>query len=166
MGVGARRFDERQSPSPSGRPKKSDAAREALGRSRGGLTTKVHVAVDALGNPVHIHLSPGQEADCTHFPRIIEGLPDEVEAIVADKGYDTNTVVGLVEQREAEVVIPAKKNRTEGREIDENLYEDRNKVERFFGKIKQNRAVATRFDKKAACFLAVIHLAAIMVWLK
>ena len=122
--------------------------------------------MDALGNPVHVHLSGGQEADCKHFDQIVAALPAEVKAIVGDKGYDTNAVVARVEERQAEVVIPAKKNRKETREIDENLYADRNKVERFFLKIKQNRAVATRYDKKAACFLAVIHLASIMCWLK
>ncbi|MBC7447293.1 MAG: IS5 family transposase, partial [Hymenobacteraceae bacterium] len=147
-------------------PKKSEAASAALGRSKGGLTTKVHAAVDALGNPVHVHLSGGQEADCKHFDKIVNALPAEVKAIVADKGYDTDAVVERIEQHQAEVVIPSKSNRKEERQIDENLYEDRNKVERFFLKIKQNRAVATRYDKKAACFLAVICLAAIICWLK
>lgn len=85
--------------------------------------------------------------------------------MVGDKGYDTNQVVERIEQQQAEVVIPAKKNRKQARIIDQNLYKDRNKVERFFLKIKQNRAVATRYDKKAACFLAVVHLASIMCWL-
>lgn len=119
-----------------------------------------------MGNPVPGHLSGGQEADCKHFERILEALPTEVGAVVGDKGYDTNAVVKHSEEHEAEVVIPSKKNRTTERIIDKNLYKDRNKVERFFLKIKQNRAVATRYDKKAACYLAVVHLACIMCWLK
>lgn len=126
----------------------------------------MHAAVDALGNPVHVHLSGGQEADCKHFDQIIEALPAAVKAVVGDKGYDTNAVVERIEAHAAQVVIPSKKNRTRERVIDENLYQDRNKVERFFLKIKQNRAVATRYDKKAACYLAVVHLACIMCWLK
>ncbi|GAA4005530.1 hypothetical protein GCM10022408_16630 [Hymenobacter fastidiosus] len=126
----------------------------------------MHAAVDALGNPVYVHLSGGQEADGKHFERIIEALPTEVKAVVGDKGYDTNAVVERMEEHEAEVVIPSKKNRTTERVIDKNLYQDRNKVERFFLKIKQNSAVATRYDKKAACYLAVVHLASIMCWLK
>lgn len=121
--------------------------------------------VEALGNPVHVHLSGGQEADCQHFERLADALPPAVKAVVGDKGYDTDKVVERIERAQAKVVIPAKKNRKQPREIDENLYEDRNKVERFFLKIKQNRAVATRYDKKAACFLAVVHLASIMCWL-
>jgi putative transposase len=146
--------------------KKSDAATEALGRSRGGLTTKVHAGVHALGNPVHAHLSCGQEADCQHFEKVLAALPDEVGSVVGDKGYDTNPVLEALAEREIEAVIPAKKNRKQERLIDENLYEDRNKVERFFLRIKENRAVATRYDKKAACFLAVVHLASIMCWLQ
>ena len=125
----------------------------------------MHGAVDALGNPVHVHLSGGQEADCVHFDKIADSLPTEVKTVVGDKGYDTNAVLERIEQLPAEVVIPAKKNRKEPREIDRNLYEDRNKVERYFLRIKQYRAVATRYDKKAACYLAVVHLASIMCWL-
>ena len=96
----------------------------------------------------------------------MEALPADVEAVVGDKGYDTNAVVECIEQQGAQVVIPSKKNRTTERIIDQNLYQDRNKVERFFLKIKQYRAVATRYDKKAACYLGVVHLACIMCWLK
>jgi len=122
--------------------------------------------VDALGNPVHVHLSGGQEADCQHFDQIADALPTDVKAVVGDKGYDTNAVLARIEEAGAEAVVPAKKNRCEGREIDENLYRDRNKVERFFLKIKQNRAVATRYDKTASSYLAVVELACIMCWLK
>ena len=109
---------------------------ECLGRSRGGLTTKVHAAVDALGNPTHVHLSDGQEADCQHFERIAEALPADVGAVVGDKGYDTNAVLTRISDLGAKAVVPAKSNRKTAREIDENRYEDRNKVERFFFKIK------------------------------
>ena len=86
--------------------------------------------------------------------------------MVGDKGYDTNAVVESIKKHEADVVIPSKSNRTTERIIDKNLYKDRNKVERFFLKIKQYRAVATRYDKKATCYLAVVQLACIMCWLK
>lgn len=89
-------------------------------------------------------------------------LPADVGAVVADKAYDTDAIVAAIEQREAEVVVPAKANRKEAREIDDNLYEDRNKVERFFLRIKQHRAVATRYDKTAASFLATVCVATIL----
>lgn len=121
--------------------------------------------MDALGNPVHVHLSGGQEADCQHFERIAAALPADVGAVVGDKGYDTDAVLERIRQHGAEAVVPAKSNRKKGRDIDRNLYKDRNKVERFFLKIKQNRAVATRYDKKASCFLAVVQFASLMCWL-
>ena len=126
----------------------------------------MHAAVDALGNPVHVQLSGGQEADCQHFEPIADALPTEVKAVVGDKGYDTNAVLARIAKAGAAAVVPAKSNRRAAREIDENLYRDRNKVERFFLKIKQNRAVATRYDKTAASYLAVVELASIMCWLK
>ena len=108
---------------------------EDLGRSRGGFGTKVHVAVVSLGNPVSIHLSPGQDADCTHAEQLLgDHTP---QAVLADKGYDTNAVVAAVEQRGAEVVIPSKANRVEPREYDKVLYKERNKVERCVNKLKQ-----------------------------
>lgn len=122
--------------------------------------------MDALGNPVHVHLSGGQAADCQHFEQIADALSADVKAVVGDKGYDTNAVLARIAQAGAEAVVPAKSTRCEERQIDENLYRDRNKVERFFLKIKQNRAVATRYDKTAASYLAVVELACIMCWLK
>lgn len=122
--------------------------------------------MDALGNPVHVHVSSGQEADCQHFARIADALPPaDVKAVVGDKGYDTDAVLARIAGLQADAVVPAKRTRKRPRDLDENLYEDRNKVERFFLKIKQNRAVATRYDKKAACFLAVVQLASLMCWL-
>lgn len=84
---------------------------------------------------------------------------------MGDQGYDTDAVRARIGEWGAEPVVPAKRNRKERRELDKNLYEDRNKVARFFLKIKQNRAVATRYDKKATCFLAVVQLASLMCWL-
>lgn len=165
MGVGAGGFYRREGPPPGSRPK-SSAEVEALGRSRSGLTTKVHAAVDALGNPVHVHLSGRQEADCQQFDQVADALPADVKALVGDKGYDTNAVLARMEEAGAEAVVPAKKNRCDARKIDENLYRDRNKVERFFLQIKQNRAVATRYDKTASSYLAVVELAYLMCWLK
>ena len=129
------------------------------------MTTKLPAAVDALGNPTHVPLSGGQEADCQHVGRIAATLPAEVGAVVGDKGYATDAVLTRLDELGAEPVVPAKSTRKPGRDIDQNGYEDRNQVERFFLKRKQNRAVATRYDKKAPCFLAVVQLASLMCWL-
>lgn len=88
------------------------------------------------------------------------------EVVIADKGYDGDELVQILEARGADAVIPPKKNRLEPREYDRHAYKERNVVERFWSKAKQFRRVATRYEKKAANFLAFIHLAAMMVMLK
>ena len=88
------------------------------------------------------------------------------EVVIADKGYDGDELVHILKAHGADVVIPPKKNRLEPREYDRHTYKERNVVERFWSKAKQFRRVATRYEKKAANFLAFVHLAAIMVMLK
>jgi len=137
---------------------------QALGRSRGGFGTKVHVAVDSLGNPVTVHLSPGQDADITHAETL---LADHApEAVLADKGYDSDALVATVEGRGAEAVIPPKRNRVAPREYDAVVYKERNKVERCMNGLKQCRRVATRYEKTARNFLGMVLFAAITIWLK
>ncbi|RTQ44492.1 IS5 family transposase, partial [Hymenobacter gummosus] len=131
---------------------KSTAADEALGRSRGGLTTKLHAVVDALGNCLVLRLTPGQQADCQVLPDLLQALAAAPGAVVADKAYDTNAVLAAVAQYQAEVVIPPKALRTDQRPYDANLYADRNKVERFFGRLKEARGLATRYEKTASSF--------------
>lgn len=141
-----------------------DGDDQALGRSRGGFGTKIHLAVDSHGNPVEIHLSPGQDADCTHATKLLGA--HEPEAVLADKGYDTNEVVDAIKARGAEAVIPPKSNRKEQREYDKILYKERNKVECCVSFMKQFRRVATRYEKTARNFLSFAFFAAITIWLK
>ena len=143
--------------------RKKTAACQAIGRSRGGLTTKIHVIVDALGNSVAMSLTPGQASDLAQA----EPLLDEVEpdALLADKAYDANALIDTLEQRGITPVIPPKANRTVQRHTDFALYRERNLVERFFGKLKAFRAIATRYDKLASTFLAAIQLVSAIFWL-
>lgn len=143
--------------------KKSRAEDEALGRSRGGFSTKLHAAVDALGNPLGFTLTPGQWADITQAEALIE--PYMVDAVIADKGYDSDAFVACIEAREAEAVIPSRRSRNEQREINRNLYADRNKVERFFNRLKHYRRIATRYEKTARNYLSMVYLASAMIWL-
>lgn len=143
--------------------KKSTPEAEALGRSRGGFSTKLHVAVDALGNPLGFTLTPGQRSDFTQAEALVS--PHNAKAVIGDKGYDSDKFVAFIEAREAEAVIPSRKNRKEQREIDENLYKDRNKVERFINRIKHYRRIATRYDKTARNYLSFVYLASTMIWL-
>ena len=151
-----------------GWPKKSDAQAEALGRSRGGFSTKLHVVCDALGNPLKLLLTPGQAGDSPQAEPLLVPLVDQragVEAILADMGYDTDALLAQIASWGAQAVIPSKKNRKEQRVIDAELYKDRNKVERFIGRIKQYRRIATRYEKTARNYLAMLHVVSSMVWL-
>jgi putative transposase len=85
--------------------------------------------------------------------------------VLADRGYDTDSLITYLHALETEVVIPAKKNRLEPRSIDENLYKDRNKVERYFNKLKQYRRIATRYEKTAISFAGFVYLASTMILL-
>lgn len=137
---------------------------QALGYSRGGFGTKIHVAVDALGNPVTIHLSPGQDADVSHAkPLLGDSKP---KAVLGDKGYDSDELVKEIASRGAEAVIPPKKNRVQPREYDKDLYKERNKVERCIGLLKQFRRIATRYEKTARNFLGIVLFAATTIWLR
>ena len=88
------------------------------------------------------------------------------EVVIADKGYDQEALVGEIESRGAEAVIPARATRKEQRAVDPHLYRERNVCERFWSKVKQYRRVATRYEKKAQNFLAFVKVAAVMVMLK
>lgn len=121
-----------------------------------------------LGLPAVLLLTAGQEADVTAAPALLEAVPAEadVEAVIGDKGYDSQGVVALVQARGAEAVIPTLRTRKQQREIDRERYKDRNLAERFWHKVKQFRRVATRYDKTAQNFLAFVHVASIMVLLR
>jgi transposase len=150
------------------RPQKADGtggqAEQALGRSRGGFGTKVHAAVNGLGLPVKLVLTPGQAADVAQAETLIEGVPFEVA--IADKGYDSRRLVRVIRRRGAEPVIPSRSNSTAPRPIDKDRYKDRNLAERFWAKVKVYRRVATRYEKTARNYLAMVHVASIMVLLR
>ena len=131
------------------------------------MTTKIHAIVDALGNPVVLSLTPGQAADIKQVIPLLDEMDPEAlpEALLADKGYDSDALVATLEQRGITPVIPPKANRREPRKTDFALYCERNVVERFFGKLKQYRAIATRCDKLANTFLAAVALICVLFWL-
>jgi transposase len=127
------------------------------------LTTKIHVLVDALGNPVELILTPGQAHDLACAELLIENV--EPDALLADKAYDADLFVGTLTQRGITPVIPPKANRKIQRACDFALYCERNLVERFFNLLKHFRAIATRYDKLARNFLAGVQLAAATILL-
>jgi transposase len=112
------------------------------------LTTKIHAVVDALGNPLALSLTGRQAHDITQAETLVAKV--EPEAVLADKGYDSDGFIASLECREIEAVIPPKAKR----ECDYVLYSERNLIERFFQYIKQFRGIATRYEKTARNFLA------------
>jgi transposase len=141
----------------------SSAEAEALGRSRGGFSTKIHVACDGLGKPVKIILTPGQDHDVTQGPALIAN--SDAAKMIADKAYDSDQFIEAIKSKGAEPVIPPRSNRKEERPYDKEEYKKRNVVERFINAIKQCRRVATRYEKTARNFLGFVQLASIFVLL-
>ncbi|AYA40254.1 IS5 family transposase [Xenorhabdus nematophila] len=138
---------------------------EAIGKSCGGLSTKIHLAVDSGGLPVHFELSGGQVHDSVHAESLVSESPPS-EAVIADKGYDSQRFRIFIEQREATPVIPyRKKSRQADPRIDKCLYRYRHLVENAFARIKHFRAIATRYDKLERNYASMVALAFIIVWL-
>jgi transposase len=135
-----------------------------MGRSRGGLTSKVHLRVDGLGNPQQVILTPGQVHDITQAPALMKDV--EVEIAIADKGYDSEAFVKALEGEEIEAVIPSRKNRKEPRDYDKHWYKMRNIVERTFNWLKRYRRIATRFEKTGQNFLGFFQLGCVMMLLR
>ena len=130
-----------------------------MGRGCGGFGTKIHAAVSPLGHPVAMHLTGANAADSPHLPGLIAGV--EATAVLADKGYDADTNREAITAAGAEPCIPPRRNRVTPIAYDRHLYKERNGVERFFGRVKQYRRVATRYDKKARNFLGFVWVAAL-----
>jgi transposase len=135
-----------------------------MGRSRGGLSTKIHATVDALGHPTGFVLTPGQACDLDGADVLLPALAAPI--VIADKGYEADErVLQPLAQAGKTAVIPPQANRKIQRDYDKDLYQTRHRIENFFGKLKQFRAIATRYDKTARNFLAAVYLAAVTVWL-
>ena len=150
-----------QGPSPCGRRKRGN---QDLARTKGGLNTKLHLAVDAHGLPVKIIVTKGTTADCSQAEALIDGLL--AEHVLADKAYDTNALLKYLTGRKMNPVIPPSRRRKTMRPYDRDIYRHRHLVENAFLKLKQWRAIATRYAKTTASFLAQCQIAAIMLWLR
>lgn len=159
---------------------------EALGRSRGGLTTKLHVAAEGRGRLLALHLSAGQRNDCRELEPVLDGIrvpgprgrprkrPDRLSL---DRGYRYRCCRQTLRRRKIPHVIPERRDQRERRQqqgrrggrpprFDRELYARRNIVERCINRLKQFRAVATRYDKRAVSYLAVATIAAIILWIR
>ncbi len=121
--------------------------------------------MDALGNPIHIHLSEGQRHDAPEGEVSLCSVPLDGTAVLMDKAYGSRSIRSFIEKAGASYCIPPKSNEKNPWDCDWWLYKERHLVECFFQKLKQFRRVATRYDKLAKRFLAFVQLACILVWL-
>jgi transposase len=136
-----------------------------MGRSRGGLTTKIHALVDAMGLPIALKLTEGQAHDGRSAVDMFD-TPRAGNILLADRAYDSNALREWLAERGVWGNIRAMPNRLKPPAFSRWLYKQRNAVERFFNKLKHFRAVATRYEKLGANFLAMVKLAAIRIWLR
>lgn len=128
------------------------------------MSTKIHALVDALGNPLSFLLTPGQAHDLEGADALLPRMA--ADTLLADKAFDADErVIEPLRAVGKTAVIPPKRNRKIQREYDKEAYKARHLIENFFCKLKQFRAIATRYDKTARNFLAAIHLAAAIIWL-
>ncbi|WP_145775323.1 IS5 family transposase [Micromonospora olivasterospora] len=175
-----------------GSPEKGEAARdekggrEALGRSRGGLTTKLHLAADRRCRPIARHTTCGQRADCTGFTQVMAAIriPRRVGRprtrpghVLADKAYSSKAIRSHLRRRGIKATIPIKADQAANRRkkgsrggrppnFDRERYKQRNTAERAFNKLKQFRAVATRYDKRDYMYQATVDIATMKIWLR
>ncbi|MFI5034397.1 MAG: IS5 family transposase [Reyranellales bacterium] len=136
-----------------------------MGRSRGGLSTKINALVDGSGLPRRIVLSAGQAHDGSAVPELLRDLPPDGD-VVADRGYDSNATLELIRQAGLRAHIPTPCRRKVQRSVDPAIYRQRNLIERFFNKLKHFRRIATRFDKLARNYLAAVLLASTRLWMR
>jgi transposase len=139
--------------------------REALGRSRGGYGTKACVIADGLGRAVAFILAPGQAHELPHAVPLLERLPGVPKWVVADRGYASHAFREHIWSLGARPAIPSKRNEEEVA-CPDWIYANRNHVERLWARLKEWRAVATRYEKTASSFMGVLCLAATIDWLK
>jgi len=141
--------------------KKKDDHDEGLGRSRGGISSKIHCVVDGLGNPVDFILTGGEVHDSICADTLL--TDKNADFVIADKAYDSDRILAKIAGMGAIAVIPPKSNRKEQRTYDKHYYKERNLIERFFCKLKQFRGIATRYCKRGKYFLEAVKLASSII---
>jgi transposase len=149
-----------------GSGRKRGAVKNALGRSRGGFTSKIHARCDNQGLPLGFILTGGEASDYTAAEPLMEIPVTTPKALLADKGYDGDRFRESLLIRGILPIIPPRSNRKVPEHPDYRRYRDRNRVERMFGKLKQQRRIATRYDKTVLSFESFLNLAAVRLWLK
>ena len=146
------------------RKKNGGQTAEALGRSHGGFTTKLHAAVSDTFLPLRFILTAGARHDVSQASALIAGYTSE--CVIADTAYDSDPLRAEILAQGGSAVIRPRHNRVQERWYDQELYKLRNVIERFFHRLKQYRRVATRYDKYASRYLGFVYFAAILITCK
>ncbi len=146
--------------------RKGGTRRNALGRSRGGLSTKIHIRANAEGLGFGFVLTGGEAHDSTGYAPLMEESGPDPKVLLADRGYDADPIRVDVEARGGTPVIPTKRNRKVQIATDGFIYALRNRIERGISRLKNSRRVATRYDKSASSFLGFVQLTAVRLWLR
>ncbi len=148
------------------RTSEENARKNALGRSRGGFSTKLHLLTDGQGIPLAVTATPGQSNEAPEFPNLMTSClintfrkAKRPAAIAGDKGYNTNKIRDHINKLEIDDVIPRYSNQTPDPAFDKKTYKQRNIIERTIGWIKENRRIATRYEKNVENYLAMVHIA-------
>jgi len=143
---------------------KDSQEEQALGRSKGGFTTKIHALVDALGLPIRFILTPGQSSEIKQAPKLIEDITGA--NILGDKAFDCDGFIQQLTSQNCKPVIPPRSNRKVQREVDYYLYKERHLIECFFSKVKHFRRIFSRFDKMAVAYMGFLAFASTIIWLR
>lgn len=144
--------------------KNGGQAAQSLGRSRGGFSTKVHVSVDALGNPLRFTLTGGQRHDITQAEALTTGF--ECEYVIGDRGYDADDFRQFLLEQGMTPVIPPRGNRKQPAAYDDWQYRERHLVECFMNKIKHYRHLFSRFDKLDRSYYGFLCFVGALIWLR
>lgn len=148
------------------RPAQGGIQSEALGRSRGGFSTKIHLRANADGLPVGVVLSPGEAHDVTAYDDLMAERDSDPGILLADRGYDSDAIRQDLRDRGTTPEIPTKRSRKVQHTVDKRLYKLRARIECFFSKLKNQRRVATRYDHTAASFGGFVLLGCIRIWFR
>jgi transposase len=136
-----------------------------IGLTKGGMKTKLHVITDSSGRPIQFFITAGQVSDYTGAAALMNGLP-EAEWLLADRGYGADWFREALIDKGTKPCIPGRKSRKKTVKYDKRRYTRRNRIERMFGRLKDWRRVATRYDRSPTVFLSAIALAATVIfWL-
>ena len=134
-----------------------------IGRTKGGLNSKIHAVCNEKGKPVFLLLSEGQMSDHKGAQMIVDQLP-EARHLIADRGYDSKWFRDALTEKRIKPCIPSRSNRKAPYKYNKTLYKQRHKVENMFGKLKDWRRIATRYDRCAHTFLSAICIASIVIF--